>query len=131
VRSLIVVVQVALTVFCLVDCIQSPSAGVRTMPKWAWIVLILFFPSVGPVAWLIAGRPPKLAGGTSAFRDTGQPAGPARPVAGRRSAPDDDPEFLRRMAEAVADEARLRRWEDDLHRRERERRDGEDPNRTS
>lgn len=51
------VVTFALWVFCLVDAIGAQSSRVRNLPKVAWILLILFFPLVGSVAWLVAGRP--------------------------------------------------------------------------
>ncbi|WP_020579520.1 PLD nuclease N-terminal domain-containing protein [Actinopolymorpha alba] len=112
-RVLPVLVAIVLLVYCLVDLAQSSSAQVRTMPRWAWAVLLLLVPIFGPIAWLAAGRPV-----TDAYRGS-RPVPPreVRPVA-----PDDDPEFLARLKEQrqKAEDDRLRKWQADLERRERE-----------
>ena len=117
-RFALAIVEIGLVLYCLIDCIQSPEAQIRNLPRWAWIVLILLLPDIGAIAWLVAGRPragasrgtgswpsPRTAGGP----DTG---GPAR-------GPDDDASFLAGLRRAD-DEHKdvLRQWEDDLRRRE-------------
>jgi len=87
-RVLVWLAVLALTVYAVVDCAQSEERRVRTLPKVLWVVLILVLPLVGPIAWLIAGRPeqpgtPRLGGPS---RREGPPRGP-----------DDDPDFLRRL----------------------------------
>jgi hypothetical protein len=82
-RYLPTVIAIGLLVYCLLDCLQTPQASVRTLPKLAWVVVILIVPVLGPVCWLLAGR----AAGPS--RSGGQP--PRRGPQG----PDDDPDFLR------------------------------------
>jgi hypothetical protein len=67
-----------LTVFAVVDCALTERARVRALPKWAWLLVVLVLPVVGPLLWLVLGR-------GSARR---------RPVT-RVIGPDDDPEFLR------------------------------------
>ena len=56
-RYLPVILSLALTVYCVVDAIQTQDGAARNLPKIAWLLLILLFPVVGPAAWLIAGRP--------------------------------------------------------------------------
>ena len=68
-EALLGVVAFALWVFCLVDAIGSPAARVRNLPKVAWIVLILFFPFVGSIAWLVAGRPESRAAAIDPEKD--------------------------------------------------------------
>ncbi|WP_030526689.1 PLD nuclease N-terminal domain-containing protein [Phycicoccus jejuensis] len=89
-RFLPVVLSLALTIWTLVDCIQTDDGSVRNLPKIAWMLLILLFPVVGPVAWLVAGRPagPLLGGGRPG---RGTPGPTRRPARG----PDDDPDFLK------------------------------------
>ena len=58
-RYLPAVLSLALTVYCVVDAIQTEDTAVRNLPKIAWLILVLLFPLVGPAAWLIAGRPRK------------------------------------------------------------------------
>ena len=79
-------VTVALTVYAVVDCIQTDDSRVRNLPKVLWILLVLLFPLVGPIAWLLAGRPPRSEPGRG-------PRPQPRPPRG----PDDDPDFLRRL----------------------------------
>lgn len=121
-RFLPVAVELFLLVFCLVDAIQTPQHEVRNLNKLVWILLILFFPIVGGVAWLVAGRPQR-AGRREVAWPASRTAGfpeyerPRRQVVG----PEDDPEFLAQMQRGNAEqEALLRRWEEDLRRRERE-----------
>jgi hypothetical protein len=83
-KALVVVVPVVLAIFCLVQVAQARADLVRTLPRWAWAVLIVLVPVFGAVAWLVIGRPvgPRRAGPPPQER--------RRPLA-----PDDDPDFLR------------------------------------
>ncbi|SDP71583.1 Phospholipase_D-nuclease N-terminal [Pedococcus dokdonensis] len=82
----------AVTVYAVIDCIQTDDAQVRGLPKLLWLLLILLFPIVGTIAWFIAGRPQR---GNAGGQGRG-PGGPShRPPAPR--GPDDDPDFLRRL----------------------------------
>jgi hypothetical protein len=121
IRFLPLLVEVGLTIFCLVDCAQSPDGAIRNLGKGWWILLILFFPIVGGVAWLVSGRPtretyaPYTAGLAEYQRDQR-----ARSRS-RQVAPDDDPEFLRELGRVNSEhEATLEKWEKDLARREEE-----------
>ena len=95
-RVLMFLLPLVLAVYALIDCIQTPDEKVRHIPKLGWIVLIVLIGVVGPIAWLIAGRE---RGPGRALR---RPA-PPQPIA-----PDDDPDFLSRLA----DEARRNRREE-------------------
>lgn len=125
-RGLPVLLELGLTIFCLIDCIQTPQDSIRNLPKWAWIVLILLFPLLGAVAWLVAGRP------SAAQRRQGYVTGfPEYQRQERRGplGPDDDPDYLRELGKVNSEhEQMLGQWEDDLRRREDElRRRGEEP----
>ena len=50
-------IEIALLVFCVIDVIQSPEIEIRNLPKWSWLLLIIFLPLIGSIAWLVAGRP--------------------------------------------------------------------------
>jgi hypothetical protein len=108
-----VLADVALMVIALIDCLSVEESQIRALPRTFWVLLILLFSPVGPIAWFIAGRPERAS---TVHHARGYPA-PARPMA-----PDDDPEFLGRMASRSRreDEEMLRLWEDDLRRREEE-----------
>lgn len=124
-----VLLLLAVTIFCLIDVATTPSQHVRNLPKWAWLVIIVLFDLLGSVAWLVAGHPwdkteqrqvPWPATRTSGFPEHERPR--------RTLAPDDDPEFLRQLGRSNrAHEDMLRRWEDDLRRREREQREQRGP----
>jgi len=116
-------IELFLLVFCLIDCIQTPEDDVRNLGKVWWVLLILLFPIVGAVAWLVAGRPTAARRGRSVPWPSTRTAGfPEYERPGRRSlAPDDDPEFLDQMRQHNSEhEQLLRSWEEDLRRRERE-----------
>lgn len=121
-RVLPALIQLALMVFCLIDCIQTDSILVRNLSKGWWILLIIFVPIVGPIAWLVAGRPQRQQSSvpwpstrTSGFPEYERP---------RRPAPDDDPEFLSSISKTDDEHERtLRQEEENLRKRESELRD--------
>jgi hypothetical protein len=109
------VVSFALWVFCLVDVIGAPSDRIRNLPKVAWVLLILFFPLVGSIAWLVAGRPESGATRRSAYeRET--PHFPEYDRPGRAAAvdPEKDDEFLRQVRERA--EAQRKRYDEQRKR---------------
>jgi hypothetical protein len=71
-----------LAIYALVDCARTPEERVRGLPKLWWVCLVALVTFVGPIAWLIAGRPRKVA----LLQAARAPIGP-----------EDDPEFLRRL----------------------------------
>ena len=121
IRLLPYAIELALVVFCLIDCVQSDEHRIRNLPKWAWVVVIILLPILGAVIWLFAGRPTRASAGREAPRPSGRTAGfPGyqRPTS-RPTAPDDDPEFLRSLKKRNTEhDDLLRKWEEDLKRRE-------------
>lgn len=80
-----VLLMVVLAVYCLIELAQSKSDDVRQLPRGLWALIVLI-PLLGPVAWLVYGRP---------NGDRPPPRAPKpRP---RVIAPDDDPDFLRSL----------------------------------
>ncbi|MBB2923934.1 PLDc N-terminal domain-containing protein [Cellulomonas cellasea] len=120
-RYLPYLIELALLVYCLIDCIQTDSSLVRNLPKPLWVLLIVVVPIVGAIAWLVAGRPERSARSrhvpwpstaTAGFPEYERP----RPVA-----PDDDPEFLASVRRSDEKHERmLRDWEADLRAREQQ-----------
>lgn len=129
------VVPLVLTIYCLVEAITSKEEDVRHLPKVGWMLLILFFPVVGSIAWLLAGRP------VTPRRSPGERAVPQFPEydrPGRAAATDavSDEEFLaqvrrraeeQRRAHAAEQQRRREAEEADRLRRQRERDAGDDP----
>jgi hypothetical protein len=82
-RILIYVIPIALTLYAFFDVARTPQEEVRRLPKWAWLLIVLLFESLGAIAWLIIGRPKREPG--------------SRPGRGKTIPPDDDPDFLRKL----------------------------------
>jgi hypothetical protein len=99
-RILPIVLILGFTIFCLVDCTQTPADEVKGLPKVLWLVVIVLLPLVGGVLWLLAAHMPDTGrggngggGGGRGFGGSGGPGGrgSSRPPL----APDDDDDFLR------------------------------------
>lgn len=108
--GLVGLVLVSLWICCLFDIGAAEERRVRYMPKSVWFVFVLFLPPLGPVAWLVLGRPrePGWTPGTTDYR------APRRPIG-----PEDRPDWASGFPASDADRARqLRAWEADLKRRE-------------
>lgn len=75
------------TVFVTVFAASANKNEVRSLPKWVWILICLFVPIIGGLLYLVLGRP----------------IGKPKPRFGRTKtvAPDDDPQFLRDLAEKL------------------------------
>lgn len=90
---------------------------IRGLPRFAWVLLIVLAPLLGSIAYFVAGRPATAGRGPGWLgSDRGGVSRPTRP-----RAPDDDPDFLRSLDErppARSEEADLRRWEEELRRRD-------------
>jgi len=85
-RVLLVIVPLAITIYAVIDAIQTENTRVLYLPKLVWIVLILLFTPIGGIAWLVTGRQ---RGPQSGRRGPNYPAAPR--------GPDDDPDFLRNL----------------------------------
>jgi hypothetical protein len=59
VRILLVLAAVLLgmAVVAFVDAALTPRGETGVLPRWAWLVLVVVLPLVGPVLWWYAGRP--------------------------------------------------------------------------
>lgn len=89
----------AFTIFTVVDIALMDRSRVRGLPKPAWIAVAILLPVVGGVLWLAVGRV-----------RAGDVGGRVR----RPVAPDDDPEFLRRLNREKAMEDRIEQLEKEL-----------------
>lgn len=119
-------VGLALWVFCLVDLIGSGEGEIRNLPKLWWLLLVLLFPFVGSIAWLVAGRP--LGAPRRSPYERAVPEFPEYDRPGRASATraEDDQEFLRSVRERAEGQRRAyreaqlaREREEQAQRRER------------
>ena len=117
--GLMFLIDMALVVVALIDCLSTDDYAVRNLPKVAWVFIILLFSPVGPIAWFVAGRPERARTGSSGLWRPGSGFPEDERPRSRPLGPDDDPEFLRGRARAE-DEELFRKWEEDLRRREDE-----------
>ena len=92
----IVVIAVVIDVFALIDLRYIDRSRIRAFSKPVWAVIILVVPVIGAILWFILGR------------------GRAVKRAPRQVAPDDDPEFLKKLREESEQQERIRRMEQEL-----------------
>jgi hypothetical protein len=99
------VVPLVLCIFCLVEAITSRDEDIRHLRKVWWIVLILFFPFIGSIAWLVAGRPVQAR---PRRNERPAPEYPEYDRPGRAAAvdPEADAEFLRKVRERAEEQRR-------------------------
>ncbi len=82
-RVLLALAVLAMTIYAVIDAIQTEDTQVRHLPKLIWILLILLFAPIGAIAWLVTGRK---RGPQSGRQRPNRPSSPR--------GPDDDPDFL-------------------------------------
>ena len=111
----------AFWLYCLFDVITTPEESVRNLPKILWLIVVIFLPDLGGIAWFLLGRPRAVT-----VEQVGDqivhPSQLGRTASGEAPrGPDDDPEFLRNLATSLReDESMMNKWEADLRRREEE-----------
>lgn len=97
-RFVLAVAILMLYIYAIVDLARSPARDVRLLPKWLWVIVVVLVVIAGPALYLALGRPlvgypPSGGDGGGGSGGRGGP-GPRGPVA-----PDDDPEFLKKLDE--------------------------------
>lgn len=100
-------VLLVLWVFALLDVLTTPPERVRNLPKWGWFVVVLLLGelAIGPILWVVAGRPRGPAASLPYKGNAGVPAEYDRPGRAVAGSPDDDAAFLASL-KARADEQR-------------------------
>ncbi|MCD7444449.1 PLD nuclease N-terminal domain-containing protein [Streptomyces lincolnensis] len=102
-RVLMFLVPLALSVYAFIDCISTKDDDIRHMPKPLWAILVLLFPLVGSISWLIAGKKRSPAadgwGGVRASGGTGGAGRTGRGSSRQWVAPDDNPDFLKSLGD--------------------------------
>lgn len=105
-RVLMFLIPLALSVYAFIDCISTKEDDIRHLPKPLWAILVLLFPLVGSISWLIAGKKRSPAAeGWSGVRDR-------RRERRQWVAPDDNPEFLKSLDEDDDDKRDDKRKDD-------------------
>ncbi|MEV6592205.1 PLD nuclease N-terminal domain-containing protein [Streptomyces acidicola] len=96
-RVLMILVPLALSIYAFIDCITTQEQDVRHIPKPLWAILILLFPLVGSISWLIVGRDRSSTAGRLG-------GGSSRRPRGGWVAPDDNPDFLKSLDDDKKDD---------------------------
>ena len=100
-------VELCLLVYCALNVITTPPADCRNLPKLVWLALVIVFPLVGGIAWLVAGRPQGPSRSLPYKGNHGIPPEYDRPGRASANNPDDDAQFLLDLR-ARAEEQRAR-----------------------
>jgi hypothetical protein len=100
------IVSLCLFIYCLIDVIQTPEESMRNLPKMPWLLIVLFLPFAGSVAWLVAGRPQASQRPAGPTRQLPNLPGFDRPGRSVASNPDDDEAFLRGIRERAEEQRR-------------------------
>jgi hypothetical protein len=122
--GILLVLEYGLAVFCFADILRSSEAAVPWMPRWGWIIAVLIFPIAGAVGWLVAGHQRRLRirnGKPAEEEQTIAAAADAvrRARAGHLGSLEEDAALLAQLWDVNEEHERtLRRWEEDLSRRE-------------
>jgi hypothetical protein len=128
--GLLLVAELALVVYCVLNVVTTPAEQVRNLPKLLWLALVLLFPIVGGIAWLVAGRPQGPARSLPYKGNAGIPNEYDRPGRATATSPEEDEAFLRSLRERAEQQRRAAELERRarLEREEREqRREPEQP----
>lgn len=118
-------VVMILWIYCIVDVISSPEGDIRNLGKGLWVIIVLFFPLVGSIAWLIAGRPVDVRPMTRA--EGAAPSFPEYERRGRFAAadPEKDEEFLKQVRARAEEQRKRYEAQQRAEREARERKDGD------
>lgn len=115
------ILNLILTVAALISCLSAEESQIKALPRIVWVIIILLFSPIGAIAFFVVGkehaaRPQQTWRPGNGFPEATRPARDPRPMA-----PDDDPVFLKQISKQQAEDRELmRKWEDDLKRREEE-----------
>jgi len=52
-------VALLLWAYCIFDVLTTDTEGIRNLPKWLWLIIVVLFPDIGAMAWRMLGRPQK------------------------------------------------------------------------
>ena len=82
IEGFLFIAALAIVLFAFIDCARRDETEIQKLPKWGWLLVILFTGSIGSIIYLVIGR--------SALTKF-----PKKKPQKRILPPDDDPDFLR------------------------------------
>src|SRR5438128_2337291 len=99
------VIAVVSWLYAIFDALTAPADRVRNLPKAIWLIIVILLLDIGTIACFIFGRRRAATRAVDArvrqspfgWQNHGGPrGGGSRPIA-----PDDDPEFLKRLRDDI------------------------------
>ncbi|WP_426593097.1 PLDc N-terminal domain-containing protein [Cellulomonas sp. McL0617] len=93
-RNFVVLALLGLTIYCLFDILRSTRDERLGVHKLLWIAFLIIVPLLGVLVWLGVRWSRR-----TVYAEISDAPATKRPERLRSSAPDDDPEFLRRLDE--------------------------------
>lgn len=98
-----IAITAVFTIFTTVFAASANPNQVRLLPKWVWVLLCLLVPIVGGLLYVTLGRPVtgSLSSGGGSTSNQGPKWGQGSTTRTSTIAPDDDPDFLRRLRERL------------------------------
>lgn len=127
-------IVLGLWIFCLLDVISTDEYACRNLGKTMWVILVLLFPLIGSIAWLVAGRPQSDATSSMPYKGNhGHPSFPEydRPGRAVATSPDDDEAFLRGLRERAEEQRRTYREKQQRELQDQKRRELEEGDSTA
>lgn len=104
--ELAALLELFLVVYCLLDVLRTPASRCRNLPKPIWAVLCFVPPILGPLSWLLFGRPVGAQQNGPYKGNRGIPPEYDRPGRATANHPDDDAAFLRQLHERAEEQRR-------------------------
>jgi hypothetical protein len=99
-------VALFLFAYSLLDVLRTPSQQCRNLPKPVWLVLCVFPLVLGPLSWLIFGRPVGPQQNLPYKGNRGIPPEYDRPGRATAFHPDDDAAFLKQLRDRAEEQRR-------------------------
>jgi len=93
-RNFLVLILIGVAVYCLFDILRSTRDERLGVHPILWMLLVVLLPLVGSLVWLGIRWSRR-----TAYATLSDAPPTTRPARLRSSAPDDDPDFLRRLDE--------------------------------
>ncbi len=94
-------IAVLLWLYAIFDALTAPPERVRNLPKAIWMIIVIVLLDIGAIAWFLWGRPRAEVSARVRQSPFGRQGHGGPRGGGRSIAPDDDPEFLRRLRDDI------------------------------